>query len=140
LARGWGGRQAEAPKGDEVAGPAAGGQMSLGLETGGSRAELDAWRSRRERLRYLTEAGEVVERGVVRDGIRAGMAELFAALDRALAGELPPAVVGLRELEVRGKVKEALEAAKAGFRGRMAGLGGGIKEGENNNKEEVDGV
>lgn len=75
--------------------------------------------TRRERLRYEREVGQTVERSAVRDAVAGGMARLFGALERELLGELPPALVGLREVETRDRLGAALESAKGRFREEM---------------------
>lgn len=125
------------PEGGRVGKAPADGQMELdGMSTVGSRGMLDHYKWKREKLRYERESGELASKQEVCDGLAAGMAVLFGELDRVLASELPPELVGMREMEIRRRVRDAVEEAKEGFRNRIETLGQANELGEPKDEDE----
>jgi hypothetical protein len=95
-------------------------QQQLNLAPGkGSRSSLDFWRSEREKIKFLKESGEVADRGVLRSGLQAAQSEFFSSLERVFCSELPPAIMGMRELELRNRFKQEIEIIKAALRARF---------------------
>lgn len=70
----------------------------------------------RERIKLAQDERQVIGRDEVAHGIKAGVAILFADLERIFASELPPVLKGLDELSIRGKVLEEIETMKASLR------------------------
>ena len=83
-------------------------------------AVLNYWRARREKLRYEHETGALASKSEVRSDLIAAMAELYGSLDRVFCNQLPPAFVGLVELDIRKRCKAEIEAMKESMRTRFA--------------------
>lgn len=88
----------------------------------GHRTELDKWKAAREKQRYEKEAGLMVDRTNVTEGLKAGMAEFFATVERVFCSELPPELVGMRELAVRERCRMEINAVKEQARQRFLSI------------------
>lgn len=95
------------------------------------RSEGDKYKALNEKLRYEENRGYLADKREVVQGLKAGQAEVFAMLERIFCAELPPALVGLREIELRDKCQSEIEKVKAALRKRfeeMAKIAGETKE------------
>lgn len=102
-------------------------QQDLPLPSGsdqrvGGRAALDEFKAQREKIRLQRDMEELVSKEDVRAGTQQALAELFGTLERVLCNEMPPTLVGMRELEVRKRVKAELDSCKDQLRKRFAEL------------------
>lgn len=94
------------------------------------RKETDKWKALNEKLKYEEAQGYMADKREVIQGLKAGQAEVFAMLERMFCSELPPSLVGLREIELRDKCRNEIEKVKAALRKRfeeMAKIAGETK-------------
>ena len=87
---------------------------------GNQNAVLNYWRARREKLRFEHETGTLAPKAEVRSDLIAAMAELYGSLDRVFCNQLPPAFVGLVEIDIRKRCKAEIEAMKESMRSRFS--------------------
>ncbi len=93
--------------------------ISKGMENGevmAPRTRLDEIKANREQLKYDNEMKKMASKDEVKAGLQTGMAEVFSILERLFCSELPPRVLGLRELQVREICRAAIEECKVALR------------------------
>lgn len=83
---------------------------------------LEAWKARREKLKFERESGLAVGRDEVRQDVAEALALLVSELDTELCSSLPPRLVGLDELAIRSSNKSALSKALTACRRRLEPL------------------
>lgn len=89
---------------------------------GGSRGELDEWRAKREKIKYLKEADLVILTEEVKADAQQAMAGLFGTLERVFLSELPPALVGMKEIEIFQRNRDEIEAIKVEFTEKITAM------------------
>lgn len=79
-------------------------------------AKAETWKAvdeeytaRLKQHNYERKTERVVERGEAIECIRAGMATVFSELDRLFLNELPPALKGLDEIQIRQRAQAEIE-------------------------------
>jgi hypothetical protein len=91
-------------------------QTELPLESAemkSARSQVDEWTAKIKKLDYEERVGLMVAKDDVRHGLAAIVPAFFEDLDRVFRNEMPPKLVGLRELEIRAKCAEKVEQFKA---------------------------
>lgn len=78
----------------------------------------------REEMRLDADAGRMVDRQEVEQGLRSCLAEFFGAFERTFCSELPPILQGLDARSIASKSKTELEALKTRLRERFLALAG----------------
>jgi hypothetical protein len=122
------------PKDGELLLPPTPNNVPIGKSTGGARGELDQWRAGRERIKFLRESKKVVLKEEVKSDGQEAMAVLFETLERVFCAELPPALVGLRELEIYNRCRAEIDTLKDVLREKISKLA--IQDGEADDAEE----
>jgi hypothetical protein len=90
------------------------GELPLGGQRKVSaRSQVDEWTAKIKQLDYEERVGLVVKKGDITKGLAAIVPAFFEDLDRVFRNEMPPKLVGLRELEIRAKCAEKVEQFKA---------------------------
>lgn len=93
-----------------------------------ARHKLIAAQAAREELKLAAEQNRVVDRHQVESDIRAGISELYSNLDRVFCCELPPALIGLAEMDIRARCKTEIEELKRALRERFYALARAAQE------------
>lgn len=82
--------------------------------------EFEKWRAKREKIKHDKDADQVRDIGEVKDGANRAMSIVFSQLDRIFCSELPPALKGLTEIEIRNRSQKEIlalqELLRAEFR------------------------
>lgn len=94
----------------------------------GVRTQWETYKGLREKIKYEKETESVISKADVEQGLGEALAELFGTIERVFCSELPPALVGLDEMEVRARCKSEITAAKERLRERFGELAGIQKE------------
>lgn len=103
------------------------------IETNWSEA-LKEYQAKRERIRLSIDEEKVVDRGEVIFAISKGMSVMFNLIDRVFAIELPPALKGLPETEIKQRLDAAVESFKVSLKSELEPL---LKEPVKVEKEEI---
>lgn len=85
----------------------------------GSRTRLDDFRAGREEIKFKKEAQLVVDKTEVRSGLQQALGEMFGVLDRVFLSELPAAIVGLKEVEIRARHRQEIGLVKTALKERF---------------------
>jgi hypothetical protein len=91
------------------------------------RQEIDIWTAKLKQAQYEERIGLLVRKEEVAEGVRIAVPAFYEAAERLFTNELPPKLVGLRELEIRDKCREAVEQCKTTIREGLEKL---VRDGE----------
>lgn len=86
------------------------------------RKELEMWKAGREKIKFLRERELIVLRTSVEQDVKEALAMHIQMLERIFCSELPPKLVGLRELAIRDKNRAAVEEMITELRSKLEAI------------------
>ena len=86
------------------------------------RGVFEKYHAMREKDRYHRENQSLIGKEEVRSSMAAGVSELYSTLERVFCNELPPALIGLSEIEIRNRCMSEINQMKEAVRKRFQSL------------------